>query len=331
MFDVYFYEAFAEEESALRSFLPDTIRAGFTAATPQEIGHTVAPAALISVRTQSQIPLGWAQGLRGILTRSTGYDHVLRYRQKSGVAVPVGYLPLYCHRAVAEQAMLLWMALLRLLPRQQAQFHTFYRDGLTGRETAGKTLAVFGVGNIGYEVVRIGRGLDMRVLGVDIVQRYDDVEYVAPEFAAAQADILVCAMNLTQENQGYFSDDFWRQCRPGAVFVNISRGELSPPAALLAAHECGILGGIALDVYDAESALAGWLRGGKVSTDASVVATLALQKRQQVIFTPHNAFNTEESVVRKSSQSIDQVRAFFEIGEFLWPVPSAEAKNILSH
>lgn len=323
MFDVYFYEAFAEEEAALRSFLPASVCAGFTAATPQEAGHAEAPAALISVRTQSQIPLGWAQGLRGILTRSTGYDHILRYRQESGVAVAAGYLPLYCHRAVAEQAMLLWMALLRMLPWQQRQFHTFFRDGLTGRETAGKTLAVFGVGNIGYEVVRIGRGLDMRVLGVDLVARHDDVEYVTPESAVAQADIVVCAMNLTRTNRGYFSDNFWAVCRKGTIFVNISRGELSPPTALLAAYDAGILGGVALDVYDAESELAGWLRSGVVTSSPSVAATLALQQRPNVILTPHNAFNTEESVVRKSSQSIDQVRALLESGAFLWPVPDA--------
>jgi D-lactate dehydrogenase len=59
---------------------------------------------------------------------------------------------------------------MRKLPKQMSQFSSFYRDGITGREIQGKTLLVVGVGNIGYEIVRIGRGLDMTVYGVDIVK-----------------------------------------------------------------------------------------------------------------------------------------------------------------
>ena len=64
--------------------------------------------------------------------------------------------------------MLMWMALLRKLPQQIQNFATFYRDGITGSECQGKTLLVVGVGNIGSEVARIGQGLGMNVLGVDI-------------------------------------------------------------------------------------------------------------------------------------------------------------------
>ena len=66
-------------------------------------------------------------------------------------------------RAVAEQAILLVMALLRKLPQQTQQFPRFHRDGLTGHECAGKKLLVVGVGNIGSEVVRIGQALGMAV------------------------------------------------------------------------------------------------------------------------------------------------------------------------
>jgi len=319
--DVFFFEAFEEEAEALRAHLPAGVKAAFTADTIQEWGGTDPDAAVISIRTQSQIPAAWAPTLGGILTRSTGYDHVLRYLAQAPTPVPAGYLPLYCNRAVAEQALLLWMALLRRLPVQQAQFRRFHRDGITGRECRDKTLAVFGVGHIGHELVRIGHGLDMQVLGVDLEPRHSDVDYVTPEAALAAADIVVCAMNLTAENEGYFDATRWRQTKPGALFINIARGELSPAIALAEALNAGRLAGVGLDVYNHEPELAVALRRDHPSTDPEILALLALSQRSDVICTPHNAFNTAESVSRKSAHSMQQIQAFLETGTFLWPLP----------
>lgn len=320
--DVVFFEAFEEEAAALRRHLPEEIVARFTWQTIQEAGDVAVPAPLISVRTQSVIPLSWAGTLEGILTRSTGYDHVTAYRDRVQVAgLGLGYLPLYCNRAVAEHAMLLWMALLRRLPRQVRQFSAFHRDGLTGRECRGRTLVVVGVGNIGHEVVDVGRGLGMTVLGVDPVRRWPDVTYASFEDAAARADVIVACMNLTSENRGFFGRSRLDQIQPGALLVNVARGELVDATALLAALESGHLAGAGLDVYDREPDLAVALRASRASADAVTAATLALARREDVVCTPHNAFNTVESVERKAAQSVEQVVCFRETGRFLWPVP----------
>ncbi len=319
MLDVYFYEAFEEEAAELKRLLPPSIAAGYTDLTTQESGHAAPPARLISIRTQSMVPLAWAPALDAIQSRSTGFDHLLDY--VAGVDRPpaVGYLPFYCHRAVAEQAMLLWMALLRKLPRQMRQFHEFHRDGLTGAECQGKTLAVVGVGRIGHEICNIGRALGMKVLGVDVDPRHGDIEYAPPESALAQADIIACAMDLNATNRGYFDAAKWRLAKRGAVFVNISRGELSPSTALAAALTAGQLSGVGLDVYDHESALAVALRTGQASDDAEVRAALELAQRDDVICTPHNAFNSVDAVERKSDHSVQQIVAYLKTGQFLWP------------
>src|SRR3989338_5440262 len=103
---VIFYEAFDEEVSAIKGFLPDHIDAAFTWKTVQEQNDTVPPAELISIRTQSSIPKNWSKRLRGILTRSQGYDHLAAFRRETGVDIPCGYLDDYCARAVAEHAVL---------------------------------------------------------------------------------------------------------------------------------------------------------------------------------------------------------------------------------
>lgn len=321
MHDVFFYEAFAEEEAELRKLLPGHINAGFADPTIQETGHTAPASRLISTRNQSRVPLAWRDKVDGILTRSTGYDHLLEFAAMPQPAPRLGYLPLYCHRAVAEQALMMWMALLRKLPRQVQQFRSFNRDGLTGRECQGRTLLVVGVGNIGNEICLIGRALGMRVLGVDLDPRYPEIEFVAVEDGLPQADVVVCAMDLNASNHNYFHAERLRLVKQGAVFVNISRGELSRSTVLLDALRSGKLAAVGLDVYDHEPALALALRRGQSSDDSEVLATLELAKMENVICAPHNAFNSDEAVERKSEHSVRQIVAFLKTGQFEWPVP----------
>ncbi len=318
---VFFFEAFEEEAEQIRHFLPDHVEAGFSWKTIQEYGADALPAPIISVRTQSAIPTEWAGQLAAILTRSTGYDHLIEYRQRTGVNVHCGYLPLYCNRAVAEQAMLLWMSLMRKLPQQMTNFSNFHRDGITGREAERKTLLVVGTGNIGSQVARIGRGLDMHVLCVDIEEKYPEEKYVSIDEGLPQADVVVCAMNLTEDNYGYFNYQRLKLAKKGLIFVNISRGEQSPSTDLLKLLEEGHLAGLGMDVYINEKELAVSLRDGKVSQDPEVKATLALLEKPNVIFTPHNAFNTVEAVEKKASESVDQLLHYREHGRFFATIP----------
>jgi D-lactate dehydrogenase len=305
--DVFFYETFEEEAAALRKHLPSHVQAEFTWKTIQEAGDVEPPAPLISIRTQSIIPSAWTGKVRGIVSRTTGIDHLV------GLRIPYGHLPHYCGRAVAEQAILLMMALLRKLPQQTGQFPKFHRDGLTGRECAGKKLLVVGVGDIGLEIVKIGLGLGMDVRGVDILQKHPLVAYGSIEGGLSWADVIVCAMNLTTENAGYFKYDVLKRAQRGVVFVNVARGELSPTNDLVRLLDEGYVGALALDVYEKESALAVALRSGK--------SGFPLLGRANVILTPHNAFNTAEAVERKAEQTVQQIEHFLRAGKFLWPVP----------
>lgn len=323
--EIYCYEAFAEEAERLRHYADAAgVRIGLTPLTLQEAAHTAPPAPVISIRTQSILPPDWAPHLTGILSRSTGHDHLLAYRAVLPPSVPcpaLGYLPRYCVRAVAEQALLLTLSLLRRLPRQLHQFDRFQRDNLTGAELAGKTAAIFGVGNIGHEIHAIFTALGAKTIGVDPVRRHPDVAYADPADALAQADIILCAMNLTPANRGYFTPALLQSATRRPILVNIARGEFTPALALETALADGHLSGAALDVYNEESTLAPSLRTGDPSTlTDDNRALLHLRARPDVILTPHNAFNTREAVERKSSQSIETYLHFRQTGTFLWPV-----------
>lgn len=318
---VFFYEAFEEEAEAIRHYLPEGIEAGFTAKTIAEAGHDVPPAPLISVRTQSFIPDAWEGTLEAVLSRSTGYDHLADLAGRFTTPPALGYLPLYCHTAVAEQTLMCMLALSRRLRRQLDHFQRFHRDGLTGFELTGRTVAVFGMGHIGLEVARLCRGIGMTVLGVELEPTDDSFRYVDPDDAMEAADVIVCAMDLRPSNRGYFDRDRIGSAKRAPLFVNISRGELSPSTVLLEALDRGLLSGVALDVYEHEKLLAEPLRAGAQPTDAEAGAALALSHRDDALCTPHNAFNTAEAVGRKAEHSVWQVMDWVEHRRFRWPAP----------
>lgn len=318
--DLFFYEAFQDEASTLKSLLGSECTYGFASETIQETGHHDPPARLISIRTQSSIPVEWAGKIDGVISRSTGYDHLIAYRSKLRSPLPLGYLEEYASRAVAEHALLLTMALLRKLPQQMRQFPVFNREDLTGSECEGKNLLVVGVGRIGSEIVKVAKGLGFVVKGVDIVPDKPDVAYVSKDEGIRWADVIVCAMNLTEENRRYFSYDLLSRAKNGSMFVNIARGELSPLGDLERLLGDAKISGLGLDVFEDESSLGAALRnpGSTITPQAAQVNRIL--SYPNVVLTPHNAFNSSEALRRKSELTIKQIRHFFKHRDFLWQV-----------
>ncbi len=319
MFDVVFYEVFAEEKKALEKFLPAKLRARFESKTIQECGEALPSAKLISVRTQSRIPLRWGAHLSGIFTRSQGYDHLVFYRSGTGKNIACGYIKEYCSRAVAEQAVLTMMVLLRKLKKQMDCFGTFSRDGLTGLECRGRRALVIGVGHIGGEVVTITRGLAMTVRGVDPQHKIKGLRYVTLAKGLPWADVIFCACPLTDTTKAMLNYNALRKVKKEAIFVNVGRGEISPVKDLARLLSENILGGISLDVFDEESLLADSLRARR--GDAYVRMMMKLKNRDNVVFTPHNAFNTQEALEAKARLSVEAVERFLRQGTFPDPVP----------
>jgi D-lactate dehydrogenase len=324
-----FFEAFDEEERILREILPKEHKYYFTWKTIQESNVEHPPAPIVSVRTQSILPCKWANEIKALITRSTGYDHVIDYRTITGKEINAAYLPDYAGRAVAEQALLLWASLLRKLELQTRSFDTFERNNITGRELKSRRITVLGVGRIGSQIVDIALGLRMRVKGVDVVpHEICGLEYVDLKEGVEQAEILVCALPLTAETCGLLDYHLLRQMPAGSIFVNIARGEISPTKDILRLLKEGVLSGVGLDVYEYEKELAAVLRDGSALKDiddsvarASVEAAMELRSRDDVIFTPHNAFNTSESVERKSRLTAENLLSYLETGTFVTPVP----------
>ncbi|MBN1870013.1 MAG: hydroxyacid dehydrogenase [Candidatus Omnitrophica bacterium] len=321
MIDVMFYEMFEEEEREIKRMLPRDIRAGFTPKTIQEAGDTAPPATVVSIRTQSRIPLDWGRRVKGILARTQGYDHLAVYRRESKAGISYGFLGNYCARAVAEQAALMMMALMRNLKKQEKNFVAFSRDGLTGTECKGKRALVVGVGNIGREIVDIGRGLGMEAKGVDIAQTLKKFAYVPLNEGIEWADIIFCALSLTEKTNGMLNYEALNKARTGAIFINIARGEIAPLEDLKRLLDEGKISGIGLDVYAQEGFLADSLRAGKSDETPQGKLVLELAQSDKAVLTPHNAFNTKEALARKAALTVESVVSCLKKGTFPHPVP----------
>lgn len=127
------------------------------------------------------------------------------------------------------------------------------------RGLRGRTLAVLGCGGIGRETIRLAQALGMRVVAwsrsLDAAQAEElGVERAAtPEDAVRHADAVTVHLALTPDTRGRIGESVFSAMRPGAYFVNTSRGEVVDQAALLRAIEDeGIRAG--LDVFAEEPA-----------------------------------------------------------------------------
>lgn len=161
-----------------------------------------------------------------------------------------------------------------------------------GSELRGATLGVIGHGVIGRRLCEIAQALGMRVLVAD---PFADVPPpftgVSLEQLLPQADHVVCLAPAVPQNGNLMDAQRFGAMKPGAFFLNASRGELVDEAALLRALESGRLAGCALDVGRAP--------------DQMPSPQLAAHPR--VIATPHTGGLTPQAVEHQSRETVAQL------------------------
>lgn len=122
-------------------------------------------------------------------------------------------------------------------------------------------MGIVGLGGIGKEVARLARALSMRVVatrrsvrspehnvdGADLLLPADRLEEVA-----AQSDFLAVCTALTNETEGLINREVFQAMKPGAVLINVSRGEVVDEDDLIDALRSGKLRGAVMDVYQGE-------------------------------------------------------------------------------
>lgn len=142
--------------------------------------------------------------------------------------------------------------------RNQARHHW---ERFCSDELSGKTLAIIGAGRIGREIARIARAFDMRPVGMVRDERPEraaelglDRVYPRAELHAmlAAADALVLCAPHTPDTENMLGPAEFAALKPGAIFVNIARGQLLDETALINALGNGTIAFAGLDVFRTE-------------------------------------------------------------------------------
>ncbi|MGB8433618.1 MAG: NAD(P)-dependent oxidoreductase [Burkholderiales bacterium] len=161
-----------------------------------------------------------------------------------------------------------------------------------GRQLRGATLGVIGYGAIGRYLCQAGHALGMRVLANDPHAKIADshVKQVGLEALLAEADFVVPLAVATPATENLIDAAAFARMKPGAFFINASRGNLVDEAALVAALQAKHIAGAALDVGRAPDQM----------------PTPALAARDDVIATPHIAGLTPEAIEHQALETVAQ-------------------------
>lgn len=203
--------------------------------------------------------LAKAPKLKVIGQSAVGYDNI-DVAACHAHGVRVGNTPGVLVDDVAD----LSYALLIDSARRIVKAHAHVASGLWGQRKpfgvttalAGKTLGIIGMGDIGSAIAKRAQVSKMRVVYHNRHQRSDDaaldVTYLSLEELLASSDFVLVAVTLNPSTKGLMNAERFAIMKPGACFINISRGGVVDTEALYDALQSGHLAYAALDVTDPE-------------------------------------------------------------------------------
>ena len=173
-----------------------------------------------------------------------------------------------------------------------------YRAGkvppaVMGLELKGSTVGILGYGQIGEYLARIAVALGMRVLVYDPYKKIRNPALSQVEMTPLlhESDFVVCLVVANESTEKLVDAAAFAAMKPGAYFINASRGNLVDDDALVVALESGRLAGAALDVGRAPDQM----------------PMPAVARHPKVIATPHTAGLTRPAIEHQSLETVAQV------------------------
>ncbi len=246
------------------------------------------------------------KNLRIIATRSYGYGHIdLDYCIEHNIAVL--NVEQYGEDAVAQYAIALIIVLIRnMLPAiiDMKEHKINYRN-YEGKKLNNLTLGIVGCGKIGVAVAKIAHFLGMNVI-INSYMQNPELEsfckFVTFDELLETSDIISLHLVYTGDNYHLIGAKEFDKMKDGVFFVNTARGELLDIKALYDNLVSGKVKAAALDVLECEflsthpGALTDVIKGSESHCVETALVTQKLFNMNNVIITPHIAYNTHETV-----------------------------------
>lgn len=242
--------------------------------------------------------------LKLVAVTATGVNNVdVEAAKQNGTAVC--NIRAYGNESVAEHAFMMMITLMRNLPAYQRDVAAglwenspfFCHLGAPMRDLNGKTLAIFGRGNIGKTLATYAQAFKMNVVFAEHKNAQSIRDgYVSFDEAIRSADVVSLNCPLTPQTAKMIGEAELQQMKPGAILINCGRGGLVDEAALVAALKYGQIGGAGFDVLTQEPP-----RDGN---------PLLKARLPNLIVTPHIAWASQEAANRLFDILLDNINRF---------------------
>ena len=242
--------------------------------------------------------------LKLVAVTATGVNNMdVEAAKQNGTAVC--NIRAYGNESVAEHAFMMMITLMRNLPAYQRDVAAglwenspfFCHLGAPMRDLNGKTLAIFGRGNIGKTLATYAQAFKMNVVFAEHKNAQSIRDgYVSFDEAIRSADVVSLNCPLTPQTANMIGEAELQQMKPGAILINCGRGGLVDEAALVAALKYGQIGGAGFDVLTQEPP-----RDGN---------PLLKARLPNLIVTPHIAWASQEAANRLFDILLDNINRF---------------------
>ena len=279
---------------------------------------------IISVFTSSVLNkkvLQQFKNLKLIALRSVGFNHVdIDYCKEHNIIVE--NTPNYGNITVAEFALALLLNVCRKITPAYSNFKTgnICPEYHIGMELAGKTVGIVGLGAIGSAFAKIMYGLGLNILAYDKIQKPDfaanfNIQYTDFDTLLENSDFISIHAPLTKENYHMFDEKSFLKMKESAIIINTGRGELIDSKALYNALLNKRIAGAGLDVLEKEETITdfdyalGLSRLDKFTLEQTIINS-QLFKFDNVIITPHIAFNSYEAIQRILDTTMHNINSF---------------------
>ena len=291
----------------------------FVAAPAADAAAEYLDADIISVFVNSALDaatLSKFPNLKLIAARSAGINHIdIEYCRAHNIKVTnaAGYGEF----AVSEFAMGLLLCLMRrIIPANRDMISGHIEiDKYMGRDIRGKTIGVFGTGTIGSAFARLAHAFGARIIAHDRGGNpalLGIVEYVDLDTLYKESDIVALNIPANAANYHIIDAAAIAKMKRGVILLNIARGELVNSRALHDAIVSGHVGGVAQDVLELENAMNLAAGVDTLSRDQMeiVMYNEKMKLMDNVIFTPHTAFNSVEANLRILEMTYENISEF---------------------
>lgn len=323
---IYFFEIFGEREEYLKSKLKGNKLKFFKSALKKSHLSKIKDCEVLCTFVESKIDskiIEKLPKLKVIVTMSTGFDHIDIETCKK-LKIKVLNIPTYGENTVAEHAFALVLALSRKIypsikrTHEEKRFNT--DTSLEGFDISGKTIGIVGVGNIGSHVVRMANGFNMKILGCSRSPRKElskkfGLKLVSLKKLLKESDIVTLHIPYSKENHHLINSKNISLMKKGAILINTARGGLVDTSALILALKSRHLRGVGLDVLENECDIKEenelLTKEFKKKCDMEMILEKHhLMNLDNVLITPHNAFNSKEAIIRILDSTIKNIKSY---------------------